>query len=86
MLATASSTLLGGEPPGGGLNFWNDVSPVTLPHLPIPMEVGVSIRYWEFSTPDDPRLTIEPDLPVTYTSADYFGDRDPVLDAVLSAD
>jgi hypothetical protein len=81
-----TSAIFGGEPPGGGLNFWNDVSPVTLANLPVPMEIGVSIRYWQFATPDDPRLTIDPDIPVAYTAADYFADRDPVFDAILAAD
>ena len=36
--------------------------------------------------PDDPRLTIEPDHGVPSVSADYFADRDPVLEAVLAAD
>jgi hypothetical protein len=73
-----------GEPMGGGLNFWNDVSWVDLEALPIPMRAAVSTRYWEFSTPDDPRLTIEPDLTVEVTAADYFAGRDPALEAALS--
>ena len=39
--------------------------------------------YWEKSTPDDPRITIEPELPVPYTFEDYLAGRDPVLDAVI---
>jgi hypothetical protein len=50
------------------------------------MDVGISVRYWQKSTPDDPRLSIEPDIPVPYLSTDYFADRDPVLDAVIAAD
>ena len=38
-----------------------------------------------FGDPDDPRLTLEPDIAVPYTSADYFAGRDPVLEAALSA-
>ncbi len=75
-----------GEPMGGGLNFWNDTTPVELEHLPVPMRVAVSFRYWQKSTPDDPRLTIEPEIGVPSVSADYFADRDPVLEAVLAAD
>src|SRR5215210_7825502 len=50
-----------GEPMGGGLNFWDDVTWVRLDHLPVPMQVGISTRYWQFAEPDDARLTIEPD-------------------------
>lgn len=73
-----------GEPMGGGLNFWNDVTWVHLDRLPVPMQVGISTRYWQQAAdPDDPRLTIEPDLPVTVEAADYFAGRDPTLDAAL---
>ena len=72
-----------GEPMGGGLNFWDDVRFVHLDALPVPMQVGVSTRYWEFATADDPRLTIEPDESVSVTADDYFAGRDPVLDLAL---
>ena len=73
-----------GEAMGGGLNFWDDVIFISLPHLALPMRVGVSTRYWEKSDPDDPRLTIEPDLPVEVRAADYFAGVDPALDAALA--
>jgi C-terminal processing protease CtpA/Prc len=73
-----------GEPMGGGLNFWNDVSWVDLRTLPIPMRLAVSTRYWEMSTPDDPRLTIEPDVAVPVTAEDYLAGRDPALEAALA--
>jgi hypothetical protein len=47
------------------------------------MQVGVSTRYWEMSTPDDPRLTIDPELPFPVTAADYFAGVDPVVEAML---
>jgi hypothetical protein len=73
-----------GEPMAGGLNFWNDVTWVDLPNLPIPMNAGVSTRYWQFAAdPDDPRLTIEPDVPIEVTAADHFARRDPALEAAL---
>jgi hypothetical protein len=74
-----------GEAMGGGLNFWDDVRWVTLDALPVPMQVGVSTRYWQFAAADDQRLTIEPDVPIAVTAADYFAGRDPVLDAALAA-
>ncbi len=73
-----------GEAMGGGLNFWDDVRFVTLADWPIPMQVGISTRYWQMAQPDDPRLTIEPDLPVASSSAAYFAGRDPVLEQVLA--
>jgi hypothetical protein len=48
------------------------------------MWVGVSTRYWQKSTPDDPRLTIEPDMPFEVTAADYFAGVDPVMEAITS--
>lgn len=72
-----------GEPMAGGLNFWDDVNFVRLDSLPVPMQVGVSTRYWEFAEPDDPRLTIEPDIPITASSEDFLAGGDPVLEAAL---
>ena len=73
-----------GEAMGGGLNFWNDVTWVQLDRLPVPMQVGISTRYWQKAAdPDDPRLTVEPDVPVTVTADDYFAGRDPALRAAL---
>ena len=73
-----------GEAPGGGLNFWDDVTWEHLDDYVVPMRVAISVRYWEKSTPDDPRLTIDPNLAVPTRAADYFAGRDPVLEAALS--
>ena len=81
-LEQTTSATFAGEAMGGGLNFWNDVSQVHLNNWPIPAMVGISTLYWEMATPDDPRLTIEPDLPFDLLAADYFEDRDPVLEAL----
>jgi hypothetical protein len=72
-----------GEPMAGGLNFWNDVTQVRLDALPVPMQVGVSTRYWEFAEPDDPRLTIEPDVLIKASAEDFLTGRDPVLEAAI---
>ena len=74
-----------GEAMGGGLNFWNDVKFHPMPHLPVPMRIGVSTVYHQMSIPDDPRLTIDPDIDVPVLSSDYFSGRDAVLEAVLAA-
>ncbi len=73
-----------GEPMGGGLNFWNDVTWVDMPNLPIPMRAGISTRYWQFAAdPDDPRLTLEPDVAIEVSAEDHFARRDPALEAAL---
>lgn len=74
-----------GEAMGGSPNLWADVNWVTLRHLPIPMRAAVSTTYWEMSGPDDPRLTIPPDVPVAVTAVDHFAHRDPSLAAALAA-
>ena len=68
---TTDATFVG-EPMGGGLNFWDDVRFIDLRNLAVPMRVGISTRYWQKSFPDDPRLTIDPDLPVPVRAADYL--------------
>lgn len=75
-----------GEAMGGGLNFWNDVRWLDLPNLPVPMRAAISVRHWVFADPDDPRLTIDPDIPVEVTAADYFAGRDPALEAALAGE
>jgi hypothetical protein len=39
---------------------------------------------WNLSGPYDTRRWIAPDVPVSQTSADYFANRDPVMDAVYN--
>lgn len=57
---------------------------VHLDHLPVPMQVGISTRYWQQAEdPADPRLTVEPDVPVTVTADDHFSGRDPALAAAV---
>jgi hypothetical protein len=81
-----TSALFAGEPMGGGLNFWNDVDFIALPDFAVPMRVAVSTRYWQKSTPEDPRLTIQPELAVPVRAADYFAGRDALLEAVLAGE
>jgi hypothetical protein len=77
-----SSAIFVGEPTGGSPNLYGDVTMHRMAWF------GATVRiptiYWEKSTPDDPRLAIEPDLVVPLTAADYFAGRDPVLAAVLA--
>lgn len=80
---TTDATFVG-EPMGGGLNFWDDVRFIDLRDLAVPMRVGISTRYWQKSFPDDPRLTIDPDIPVPVRAADYFAGLDPALEAATT--
>jgi hypothetical protein len=79
--ATTDVTFLG-EASGGSPNLYGDAFKRVLPggH----QALYVASRYWVKSTPNDPRLAIEPDVAVPYSSADYFDDRDPVLEAALA--
>jgi hypothetical protein len=70
-----------GEPMGGSPNLYGDTRPVDLPWSG--QTIFMATRYWERSTPDDTRLTIEPSITVELSSDDYFAGRDPVLDAIL---
>ncbi len=82
----STNATFAGEPMGGGLNFWDDVDWISLPDFVLPMRIAISTRYWEKSTPDDPRLTIEPDLALPVLSVDYFAGRDPTLAAVMGSE
>jgi hypothetical protein len=73
-----------GEAMGGAPNFWDDVRWVDVDDLPIPMRLGVSTIAWQFAPADDARLTIDPDVAIEVTAADYFAGRDPALDAALA--
>lgn len=78
-----TSVTFAGEPMGGSPNLYGDTRPVQLPASG--QTLWMAARYWERSTPDDERLTIEPDIPVDLSSEDYFAGRDPVLEAILDA-
>ncbi|MCA9763061.1 MAG: hypothetical protein KC544_08045 [Gemmatimonadetes bacterium] len=69
-----------GEPSSSRPNF---VGEENFFRLPWSGAIGsISDRYHE-SRPGDRRRWIPPDVPVDLTAADYFGHRDPVLDAAL---
>jgi hypothetical protein len=72
-----------GEAMGGSPNLYGDALPNRLPYGD--QWIYVAHRYWELTTPDDKRLTIEPDIRVGPSAKDYLAGRDPVLDAVIAA-
>jgi hypothetical protein len=76
-----TNAILIGENSGGAPNLYGDAWTVSLPNSSL--MVRISTRYHEFGDADDPRLTHEPHVRIALTSADYFGQRDPVLYAAL---
>lgn len=77
--ATTDATFVG-EDMGSSPNLYGDVRVLHLPHSGLTLRVAT--RYWMKSDADDPRVTIEPDIEAMLTSTDYFGDRDPVIEAI----
>jgi hypothetical protein len=76
-----SAAIFVGEATGGSPNLYGDTTNHRMAWFGV--TVRIPTRYWQMSTPDDPRLAIEPDVAVALTAADYFAGRDPVLEAVL---
>ncbi|MGH7497214.1 MAG: hypothetical protein ACREOO_33100 [bacterium] len=75
--------IFAGEPSMSSPNFTGEDNPITLPFSG--MMVSISNRYWQDSDANDRRPWIAPHLPVALSSQDWLNNRDPVLDAVLSA-
>jgi len=80
-LEQSSAATFAGEAMGGSPNLYGDAREVALPYGD--QSVFVATRYWQRSTPDDQRITIEPDIAADLSSADYFAGHDPVLQAVF---
>jgi hypothetical protein len=70
-----------GEPSGGAPNFWADTVTVTLPNSGV--EALVSSTYEGYGAPGDPRMAIDPDVPVAFSWSDHAAGRDPVLAAAV---
>jgi hypothetical protein len=82
-LEGATSVTFAGEDMGGSPNLFGDTRPVTLPDSG--QILRMAARYWERSTSDDMRITIEPEIRAELTADDYFAGRDPVLEAIVAA-
>jgi hypothetical protein len=80
-LEQSSAATFAGEAMGGSPNLYGDARQVALPYGG--QSVYVATRYWQRSTADDQRITIEPEIHADLSSADYFAGHDPVLQAVL---
>ncbi|HEX5824894.1 MAG TPA: hypothetical protein VFY18_10595 [Candidatus Limnocylindrales bacterium] len=80
-LEQSSKATFAGEAMGGSPNLYGDAREIALPYGG--QSVYVASRYWQRSTADDQRVTIEPEIPAVLSSDDYFSGRDPVLQAVF---
>ena len=83
-LENQTHTIFVGEPMGGSPNLFGDVKPVTLPNSKV--QIFISARYWPKSTPEDTRLSIEPDISAPLSSQDFFNNIDPSMEAILAFD
>ena len=72
-----------GEPSGGSPNLYGDTANTLLPASGV--ELRVAEIYWQKSTPDDPRIAIDPQVPVSLSSDAFFAGRDPALVAAVGA-
>lgn len=69
-----------GEPSSSKPNFVGEDTSVELPYSGL--RLSISSRYWQDSYPGDNRVWVPVDVPVALSSADYFGNRDPVMEAL----
>lgn len=77
-----TAAILVGEDSGGSPNQYGDSRQVALEHSGLIFRVAP--EYITRSDPDDPRITIGPDIPAPLSSEHYFGDRDPAMEAILA--
>jgi len=75
-----TSAVVAGEPAGSRPNFVGESAQTMLPNSG--WLLTISTRYHQ-TEDQDHRTWIAPKIPVELSSADYFANRDPVLDAVL---
>lgn len=75
-----TDALFVGEPMGGSPNLYGNSRDITLPYSRL--VVSVATEYFERGTAGDPRLTIDPDIPASLSSIDYFAGRDPALEEI----
>ena len=74
-------TRLVGEPTGGAPNQWGDSTVLDL--TAAGLAVRIANQYVQVTKSSDRRATIEPDVRVDLTAADFFAGRDPVLARAL---
>lgn len=82
-LEATTRVVFAGEATGGRPNHIGDQSDTPLPYSRL--RVSIASRLYEDAGPGDRRDAIEPHLSVPILAADYFANRDPVFDAVMTA-
>lgn len=75
-----TNTIFAGEPTGAKPNHYGDNKPLILPNSKF--TVRLSSIYWQNSLPFDKRLWTEPEIKAVLSSSDYFGNSDPVMNAI----
>ena len=72
-----------GEPSGGKpITMGSDESPLILPYSGV--RGAISSTVWQLTGPRDTRLWITPDIPIQLSAKEYFANRDPVMETVLT--
>jgi hypothetical protein len=82
ILQARTDVTIVGEPMGGSPNFWGNARDIKLDHSGL--VVSVATMFELATTVDDERPTVEPDLSVPLTFADWSAGRDRALDAILA--
>ena len=71
-----------GEASGGSPNLYGDAQSIELPATG--WHVNIASIWWVKSRRDDPRVTIDPSVPVRVSSTDFFAGRDPALGTAIA--
>ena len=71
-----------GEPSSSRPNSVGEETSVRLPWSGL--QLSISSRFFQDSAPTDHRPWIPVEIPVELSSADYFANRDPALEAILA--
>jgi hypothetical protein len=82
-LVDSTSAIIVGEPMGGCPTAYGDSDDFDLPYSGIAVSVSGTLEVGV--TADDPRTTIEPDLPARLTPAAWAAGIDPALEAILAS-
>ena len=77
-----TSVLFVGEPSGTSPNHADDPGRYVLPQSGLSLQV--SKYFWTNSMPWDKRAAIQPHVPVSVSSKDYFAGKDPVFEAAVA--
>jgi hypothetical protein len=75
-----TGTIFVGEPTGSRPSFAGEGTMAVLPYSGIGLSISTRLHQHAYAT--DRRIWIAPDVPAELSSADYFANRDPALDAI----